>query len=179
MSKNNFAYDEMMVHIPMCSHNNIKNVLVVGDVSDNFKQELSKHNIENLNFTQELDISGEFDIILYNKKAPTLEIMEQINKILEPKYGIFVCKGSFLVKNLEKFTQELKDIGKNFWISMPYNFGHNTLIFNSHKFHPQANIILQTSDLLSDCKYYNTELHNSCFVYPTYITKALTNIAKR
>jgi spermidine synthase len=163
----------------MCSHNDIKNVLVVGDISDNFKQELSKHNIKNLSFVQDIDIDGKFDIILYNKQTPNSDIMEKIDKILEPNCGIFVCKGSFVSKDLEKFTQELKDIGKKFWISMPYNFGHNTLIFNSHKFHPQANIILQTSDLLNDCRYYNTELHNSCFVYPTYITKALTNIAKR
>ena len=62
---------------------------------------------------------------------------------------------------------------------MPYSFGHNTLIFASKKFHPQAQIILQVSDLLPDCKYYNTELHNASFIHPQYITKAITGIAKR
>jgi len=179
MSKNNSAYEEMMVHVPLCSHNDIKNVLVVGKISDKFKEELSKHDIQNLVFSDELNIDGSFDIILYNKKAPDTLQMAQVHKILESNCGIFVCKGSFIVSKLDKAKEELKTVGDKFWISMPFNFGHNTLIFNSNKFHPQANIILQTSDLLNDCDYYNTQLHNSCFVYPTYITKAITNIAKR
>ena len=33
----NYSYDEMMVHVPMCSHKDINKVLVVGEVSEDFK----------------------------------------------------------------------------------------------------------------------------------------------
>ena len=62
---------------------------------------------------------------------------------------------------------------------MPYSFNHNTLIFASKKYHPQAEIVLQVSDLLPDCQYYTTEMQNASFVHPAYITKEITGIAKR
>ena len=175
----NFAYDEMMTHIPLCSHNDIKKVLVVGEVSADFETEIDKHNIEEVIYTNELNIDDTFDIILYNKQLDSQEDLILLDRLLEPTKGILCTKSIGVRKDLEKFQKDLKLIASRFWIAMPYSFGHTTLIFASKKFHPQANIILQVSDMLEDCNYYNTELHNSAFVYPTYITKALTGIAKR
>jgi len=175
----NFAYDEMMVHVPLCSHKDINNVLVVGEVSEDFKSELAKHQIPNLVFSDELNVEGEFDIILYNKSTPSELEMAAVERSIEQKKGIFVTKASFIYKDIEVAKSELSTVAKNFWIAMPYSFGHNTLIFASKKYHPQAEIVLQVSDLLEDCNYYNTELQNAAFVHPTYITKAITGIAKR
>jgi len=175
----NFAYDEMMVHVPLCSHKDINKVLVVGDVSEDFKAELSKHKVETV-FTQELNVEDQFDIILYNKKkTPGALEMASIDRCLEQKKGIFVTRASAIKRDLETAKEELKTVGANFWISMPYSFGHTTLIFASKKYHPQAEIVLQVSDLLEGCNYYNTEMHNAAFVHPTYVTKAITGIAKR
>ena len=174
-----FAYDEMMVHVPLCSHKDINKILVVGDVSSDFKAELDKHECKDITFSDALNIEGQFDIILYNNDTPSELDMASVERCLEPKKGIFVTKASFIYKDIEVSKKELEIIGKNFWISMPFTFGHNTLIFSSKKYHPQAEIVLQVSDLLEDCNYYNTELQNSVFVHPTYISKAITGIAKR
>ncbi len=175
----NFAYDEMMVHVPMCSHKHISKVLVVGDVSEDFKAELAKHECKEIIYSENLNIDEQFDIILYNKDVPDELEMAAVERCLEQKKGIFCTKASFIYKDLEVSKKELALIGKNFWIAMPYSFGHNTLIFASKKYHPQAEIVLQVSDLLEGCNYYNTELQNACFVHPTYITKGITGIAKR
>ena len=175
----NFSYDEMMVHVPLCSHKDINKILVVGDVSSDFKTELDKHECKNITYSNELNQDDKFDIILYNKDVPSDLDMAAVERCIEPKKGIFVTKASFIYKDIEVSKQELSTIGKNFWICMPYTFSHNTLIFASKKYHPQAEIVLQVSDLLEDCNYYNTELQNASFVHPTYITKAITGIAKR
>ena len=174
-----YAYDEMMVHVPLCSHKDIKKILVVGDVSSDFKAELDKHECKDVTFSDELNVEGQFDIILYNKDVPTQLEMAAVERCIEPKKGIFVTKASFIHKDIEVSKQEIATIGKNFWICVPYSFGHNTLIFASKKYHPQAEIVLQVSDLLEDCNYYSTEMQNATFVHPTYITKAITGIAKR
>jgi spermidine synthase len=175
----NFSYDEMMVHVPMCSHKYINKVLVVGVVSEDFKKELNKHECKDITYSDELNVDDKFDIILYNKEVPTELEMVNIDRCLDPQKGIFVTQASFISKDLEVAKKELARVGKNFWICMPYSFGHNTLIFASKKYHPQAEIVLQVSDLLEGCNYYNTELQNSAFVLPSYINKAITGIAKR
>jgi len=175
----NFAYDEMMVHVPMCSHKNINNILVVGEVSEDFKAELNKHECKNVTFSDTLNLEGSFDIILYNNGTPDEFELANIQRIIEPEKGIFCCNATFIYKDLELAKKELAAVANNFWIAMPYSFGHNTIIFASKKYHPQAEIVLQVSDLLAGCNYYNTELHNAAFIYPQYITKAITGIAKR
>jgi spermidine synthase len=52
------------------------------------------------------------------------------------------------------------------------------MVIASKKYHPQADIILDRSDFI-EASYYNTELHNASFVFPNYIQKPLTGIAKR
>ncbi len=175
----NFAYDEMMVHVPLCSHKNINKILVVGKVSEDFKAELSKHECKDVTFSDSLNVEGSYDIILDNNEAPSELEMANVERILEPTKGIFCTKGTFIFSDLQKAKGELEVVGKNFWIAMPYSFGHNTLIFASKKYHPQAEIVLQVSDLLEGCNYYNTELQNAVFVHPQYITKEITGIAKR
>ena len=177
----NYAFDEMMVHVPFCSHNNIQKILVIGNVSEYFKEQINKHQYNEIVFCDTLNIKEDkYDIIL-NMQDTLLDdqFVSLVDRYLEPTCGIFVTKSAFVFKDLEQVKKDLSILGKYFWISMPYSFGHNTLLFASKKYHPQAQIVLQVSDLLPDCQYYNTELHNASFVYPTYITKALTGIAKR
>jgi spermidine synthase len=175
-----FGLEEMMVHVPMCTHNNIKKVLVIGEINDNFKEQFSKHTCSKIVYSDTLIEDEIFDIILYTKQnIPTKEQMNNIQNSLEQTKGIFVCIGTFIYKDIERTKIELSVVGKDFWICMPYSFNHYTLIFASKKFHPQAEIILQISDLLPNCKYYNTEMQYSSFIYPQYITEEITGITKR
>ncbi len=172
------AYNEMMVHVPLCSHIDPKTVLVVGEVDDEFKAEVAKHDVE-ATYLDSLNTDDVFDVILYNCDTLDEQVLAQVNRCLEPKCGIFNTKSTPFHTDLEKMKAELTLIGESFWISMPYKFGHDNAILASKKFHPQAEIVLQVSDLLPDCNYYNTELHNAVFVYPQYIHKELTGIARR
>jgi spermidine synthase len=44
----NQAFNEMMVHVPLCTHKEPENILVIGETSPELKKELEKHpfNIE-------------------------------------------------------------------------------------------------------------------------------------
>ena len=51
--KKRFGLEEMMIHVPMCSHKNINKILVIGDVSDEFKVELDKHECKDIIYSDE------------------------------------------------------------------------------------------------------------------------------
>jgi len=38
-----FIANEMMVHVPLCSHKNPKNVLIISDEAEKFTKEIDKH----------------------------------------------------------------------------------------------------------------------------------------
>lgn len=177
MLDTNTIYNEMMIHVPLCTHKEAQKVLVVGEVQGNFKTEIAKHSAV-VTYSDELNVEGEFDVIIYNNDTIDDMVMSNINRCLEQKEGIFVCTSERFKKDSDKLVTDLKTIGASFWIAMPYRFGHTMAIIGSKKFHPQADIILDRSDFL-ECDYYNTELQNACFVHPQYVTKALTGIAKR
>jgi len=169
-------YNEMMIHIPLCTHKEPKKVLVVGDINDNFKNEIKKHSVEVI-YVDNINVDDKFDVVIYTKQNLDDIVMANINRILEQEEGIFVTTTSRFKKDSQKLIDDLKLLGKSFWIAMPYRFGHTMAILASKKYHPQADIILDRSDFL-ECEYYNTELHNAVFVHPTYVVKALRGIAK-
>jgi len=177
MFDKNIAHNEMMIHIPLCTHKDPKKVLVVGKIDDHFKTEIAKHAVE-VSYNDELNIDSQFDIIIYNKKTIDQLILASIDRSLNQEDGLFVCLSKSFNKDEEKIIEDLKLIGSKFWIAMPFRFGHKTAILGSKKYHPQADIILDKSDFI-DGQYYNTELQNASFVYPSYIQNALTGIAKR
>lgn len=177
MLNKNIIYNEMMIHIPLCTHKEASKVLVVGNVNEEFKKEISKHTAT-VTYSDELNVDDKFDVIIYNNDSLDDMTMANVNRSIEEFDGIFVCVSERFKKDASKLTEDLTTIGKNFWIAMPFRFGHTMAILASKKYHPQADIILDRSDFL-DCQYYNTELHNACFVHPTYVQKALTGIARR
>jgi spermidine synthase len=177
MLDKNIIHSEMMIHIPMNTHHNPKTVLVVGLDNKIAKKELEKYDAKVI-YTNELNIDKQFDVIIYNSNKLDKLLLASIQRSLEPKEGVFVAISERFKLSSDKLATDLANIGKDFWICMPYHFGHTMAILGSKKFHPQADIILDRSDFI-DSEYYNTELQNASFVHPTYIKKALTNIAKR
>jgi spermidine synthase len=105
-------------------------------------------------------------------------VLANIQRVLKDDGLIAFATESFH-KDEEKLKSDLELVGKNFWIAMPYRFGHSTAILASKKYHPTADIVLQRSDLLNDLEYYSTEIHHASFVFPASQHKALTGIAKR
>jgi hypothetical protein len=147
------------------------NILLPQDQFFRLETKLQKHT--NL----ELLTEDTFDVVILDGQIDDLT-MANVNRVLEEKEGVFVCTTAMYQKDSEKMVGDLKTVGDNFWISMPYQFGHTVAILASKKYHPQADIILDRSDFL-DTQYYYTELQNAAFVLPSYIQKAITGIARR
>ena len=175
------AFDEMMVHVLLCTHKEPSNVFIEGEVSENFKKEINKHDIKPgygdiaaLNAKNE----KELDIIIITSESIDEMVLANIERSLKDD-GILVFPTSNFGKDKEKLKSDLTMTGKNFWITMPYSFRHQSVVLASKKYHPTADIVLQRSDLLDGLTFYSTEVHHASFVYPRYIHEELTGIAKR
>jgi len=177
MLNKNIIHSEMMIHIPMNTHHNPQTVLVVGLDNEIAKKELAKYDAK-VTYTDALNVDDKFDVIIYNNDSLDELTLASIQRCLEPKEGVLATLSERFKVNSDKLVADLKNVGNDFWICMPYRFGHTMAILASKKFHPQADIILDRSDFI-DGEYYNTELQNASFIHPTYIKKALTGIAKR
>lgn len=179
--RDNQTFNEMMVHTPLCTHKEAQNVLIIGDSSDNLKNEASKHtgNVEfgDVSLLTSKDEKNIDVIILTNIKLDEM-LLANIERVLKDD-GIVTFKTASFGKDSDELKNDLELIGRNFWIAMPFKFGHDTAILASKKYHPTADIVLQRSDLLDDLEYYSTEIHHASFVFPAAQHKALTGIAKR
>lgn len=180
--KNNQAFNEMMVHTPICTHKEPENVLVIGSVTDELKKEVEKHNLKNVEYgdTSILTSKDEknVDLIIFTDVNLDEMLLANIERVLKND-GVISFSTSSFSSDEQKLKDDLSLVGQNFWIAMPYRFGHETAILASKKYHPTADIILQRSDLLVDLEYYSTEIHHASFVFPAAQYRALTGIARR
>lgn len=181
LENSNYAFNEMMVHVPLCTHKEPNKVLVIGNIDDEFKEEVKKHetvvefgDIKLLNTYNEKEV----DVIILTDISPDELLLANIERILKDD-GLIAFSTKSFHKNKEALIGDLTLVGNKYWIAMPFSFGHNTAILASKKYHPTADIILQRSDLLNDLNYYSTEIQHASFVFPKHITKTLTGIAKR
>ena len=179
--KDNKAFNEMMVHTPLCTHKEAQNILVIGKASDNFKKEVLKHT-GNIEFTDTSLLTSKneknIDVVILTDLKINEILLANIERILKND-GIITFKTKSFSKDCDILKNDLELIGKKFWIAMPFKFGHTTAILASKCYHPTADIVLQRSDLLKDLEYYSTEIHHASFVFPAAQHKALTGIAKR
>lgn len=181
LENKNFSFNEMIVHVPLCTHKEPENILVIGTVDDELKKEVEKHNtnaefgdLSLLNSKNEKNI----DVIILTDVAIDEMILANIQRVLKDD-GLISFKSESYSKDKERLVNDLTVTGKNFWICMPYSFGHTTCVLASKKYHPTADIILQRSDLLVDLNYYTSEIQLASFVFPAHIHKSLTGIARR
>lgn len=179
--RENQAFNEMMVHTPLCTHKEAQNVLIVGSVSEALKAEAAKHS-GNIEFGDTSIITSknekEIDVIILTDVELDELLLANIERVLKEDGLISFATSSFS-KNEDRLVKDLKLVGTKFWIAMPFKFGHDTAILASKKYHPTADIILQRSDLLCDLEYYSTQIQHASFVFPAAQHKALTGIAKR
>lgn len=175
----NYSINEMMVHVPLCTHAEPSKVLVVGNADEDMKQEVAKHPVE-VKYVETLQSENDkiYDAIIYLNKDIDETLMANVERIITDT-GVFVAQSVKPQSDIESLKNDLNTIGKNFWITMPYRFGHDLCILASKKYHPQADIVLQKSDLLDGLNYYSSEMQNACFVFPANIHRELTGIAKR
>ncbi len=171
MSKK-FIYNEMMAHIPMCSHKAPKTLLLVSDKPEGISEELQRHKGLSVT-TGGLDSIGNadensFDIVLIDSKAElSTATYAHLNRIVKED-GLISALNSSLADE-EATKAQLNALGQYFKIVMPYRAGHSTMILASKEYHPTADVILQRSDLIDGLEYYNCDIHIATFVMPNYI----------
>ncbi|KLE06731.1 spermine/spermidine synthase domain-containing protein [Aliarcobacter butzleri] len=181
--KYNNAFNEMMVHIPLCTHKEASKVLIIGTINDNLKIEASKHNkISNIEFGDLSFLKSHNEknvdvIVLTDVKLDEL-LLANIDRILKDD-GLIAFASKAFSRDEEQLFADLKLAGTKFWIAMPFKFGHNTSIIASKRYHPTADINLQRADLLDGLDYYSADIQLASFVFPAAEHRALTGIAKR
>ena len=181
--KDNNAFNEMMVHLPLCTHKEATKVLIVGSNNEDMKAQAAKHNkVSDIEFGDTSIITSKSEknidvIILTDVKIDEL-LLANISLILKED-GLIASPANAFSRDEDQLFADLKLVGSKFWIAMPFKFGHNTSILASRRYHPTADLNLQRADLLDGLNYYSAEIHNASFVFPAAEHRALTGIAKR
>jgi len=180
---NKFTNVEMMVHIPLCTNKDPKNVLLLSEDTTNLELEIQKHiNIEAVSNKATLDVVREckdssFDVIILDTMNDDAAFLAHINRILKDD-GLVAMKHPSL-SQVEENKKLMQTLGNYFKIIMPYNLGDGTTaLLSSKEYHPTADLILQRSDMLDNLDVYNCDLHIGAFAMPNYVRKAYLGVIK-
>lgn len=178
-----FTNTEMMVHVPLCTSKDPKNVLLLSDEVEALKKEVEKHTgIEAVLDKVTLDVvreckDGNFDVVVVDALNSDAAFVAHINRILKED-GLVVLKHPSL-DDVEENKKLMQILGNYFKIIMPYNLGDGTTaLLASKEYHPTADLILQRSDMLDNLNVYNCDLHIGAFAMPNYIRKAYLGVIK-
>ncbi|SFV53936.1 Spermidine synthase [hydrothermal vent metagenome] len=178
------TYKELMVHVPVCTHKEPKDVLIISDDASSMIDEVAKYNtINTKTINKDLDTLRElenesFDVVISEAAIDPVSTAH-INRVL--KADGLVAFAPFDLENQEQSKTKLKEIGKYFKIAMPYSLlatTSKTAVLASKEYHPTADINLQRADLTDGFTVYNSDLHVGIFAMPTYIKKAYLGIIK-
>lgn len=192
MSKELNSYFEMLVHIPMCTHAEPKNILVISNHSESFIKELKKYKELNISTCNIADAIGKLTdmneggsdlLIVDDEKLLRDKIFCAVAKRALGAKGVMSAKASSLSQNGDNAKTELSNLGESFRIMMPYGFiteGDKFLFayLASGYYHPTADINLQRADLTEGFEYYNSDIAIASFSMPNFIRKEYLGLIK-
>ena len=191
----NFVVNEMITHVPICTHADPKRILVINGDKE-IDNELDKYkfeetiNIDADNAIEKLNDIGsrKFDIAIVNDNSLTnnREFWIELTKMLDSK-GVVAIKMSNIISNPKEAKEELKVAGSIYPIVMPYRYesfkdgivAQEYLMLASRFYHPTADINLQRADLTDGHRYYNSDIAVAAFAVPTFIYKDYLGVIKR
>ncbi len=218
-----FIYHEMIVHVPLCTHPNPRQVLVIGGGDGGSVREVVKHpTVERAEMVEidgmvvetckkylpEISVvlnenhpkvflkiddgiqhmkeaSSRYDVIIVDCSDPigpgqglfTYEFYQDVFKALKED-GLFVqqTESPFyhqeLIKRLHTDIKTFFPITRLYLASIPlYPSGLHCFTIGSKKYDPLAVDVSKIPELST--RYYNKEIHKSCFVLPTFIQELL------
>ena len=177
-----FIYNEMMVHVPVCTSKDPKNVLIISNDASALEFEMGKHNaiayksiacgLESLR--EEEDASC--DVIICESDIDAA-MLAHISRVLVED-GLVVMNHAPL-DEIDENKQNMQILGKYFKIIMPYNLGTgSTALLASKEYHPTADINLHRTDMLDGVDYYNCDVHPAAFAMGNYVRKEYLGIFK-
>ena len=177
-----FIYPEMMVHVPLCTSKEPKNVLVLSNSAQKLENEIAKHDaITHTVAPATLDALREspdasYDVAICEIKSDAA-VLAHISRTLKDD-GLMVITHPSL-DNIDENKSMMQILGNYFKVIMPYNLGDGTTaLLASKEYHPTADIILQRTDMLDNLSYYNCDIHPAAFAMPNYIRKEYLGIIK-
>ena len=196
MKKLHYIKDEMLIHIPVCTHADPKKVILIGGC-DNLYAEARKHRtIEEIVRISREEASdriadlpeNHFDlaVIAVDDFKADRVFWGLLNRTLDEN-GIVTTMSSNLLTEQENAASELTVAGELFKIVMPYRYesladdGHlvcKNLLLASHRYHPTADINLQRADLTEGFNYYNSDIAIGTFQLPTVVKKRFLGLIK-
>lgn len=180
-----FILPEMMIHVPLCTHKDPKELLIASNTPDLLMQEVSRYRdvestvIGTSSLLNDLRDRADksMDVMVLDTVCADAAVMAHVNRILKED-GLFVTAHPNLDEQAAN-VQLLQILGNYFKIMMPYHVGNGTtLLLCSKEYHPTADLILQRSDLLEGQQYYNCDIHVAAFAMPQYIRKNYLGIIR-
>lgn len=177
-----FIYNEMMIHIPICTSKEPKNVLIISDNAELLKKEALKHsgiNIDTIKCNRESlsSLSDDMYDVVVSQMGVDATFLAQLNRIMK-KDAQFVTTHPSL-DEIEENKKLMLSLSKYFKIIMPYNIGYGTTaLFCSKEYHPTADVNLQRADMLDGLEYYNSDIHRAAFAMGNYIRKEYLGVIK-
>ncbi len=194
MENLHFIRDEMLVHVPVCTHADPKRILVIGGC-DNIRNELGKYSI--FEEIVHLDAEGavaslgalgtkNFDVAIVadDRFGGDREFWIELTKLLDAK-GLVSAPMSNLILAQERAETELKTLGAIYRIVMPYRYERegdlvsSYMVLASRFYHPTADLNLQRADLTDGYRYYNSDIAVAAFQTPTFVNQRYLGIIKR
>ncbi|MCK9455044.1 MAG: spermidine synthase [Sulfurimonas sp.] len=177
-----FIYAEMMVHVPMCTSKEAKDILIISDNAQKLSAEVARHEEANLKvigctLNEISALSDESYDVVISEMGNDAALFSHVNRVLK-KDGQFVTTHPSL-ESLEENKSLMSILGKYFKIIMPYNIGNGaTALLASKEYHPTADINLQRADMIDGLNYYNSDVHPAAFAMGNYIRKEYLGIIK-
>jgi spermidine synthase len=198
MNDYHFIKDEMLVHVPLCTHADPRRILLVGG-EESLLRELEKYPF--LEGVETLEAEGATEalrerqgakvdvaIVADDRFGGDREFWIALTRNLGEK-GLATAPMSDLVTVTEAAKAELKLLGGIYRIVMPYRCegaeavaGHlptEYLVLASRFYHPTADINLQRADLTDGFRYYNSDIAVAAFQTPTFLFREYLEIIKR
>lgn len=182
MNTKEFIYNEMMVHVPLCTHKDPKKVLIISNNAETMVAEIQKHEeikcdkiAADMNALR--DIADESYDVVISELESDAAVLAHYNRVLNEE-GLLVTKHPSL-DQVDENKQMMEILGKYAKIIMPYNLGTSqTALLASKAYHPTADIILHRADMLDNLNYYNSDIHPAAFAMGNYIRKEYLGIIK-
>ena len=177
-----FIYNEMMVHVGVCTNKNPENVLIISDNAAGFVTEIQKHNdvscdviSANINLLRDAK-DGAYDVVISEMDADAA-VLAHYNRVLKED-GLLVSTIPS-IEDTQANKQIMEVLGKYTKIIMPFHVGGDKLaLLASKEYHPTADVILQRTDMLDGLEYYNCDVHVGAFAMGNYIRKEYLGIIK-
>lgn len=172
----------MMVHVPLCTHKEPENILILSDNAMPLQQEIARHNeMKATSMPASVDSlrgasDNAFDVVISEVPCDAAVIAHLGRVIAED--GLLMSVHPSLDNVTEnKIIMEI--MAKYFKIIMPCRLEDGTtLLLASKSYHPTADVILQRADMLDGLSFYNCDVHPASFAMGNYIRKEYLGVIK-